>query len=320
MTDLLATPPAKTSTMAARTVRVFIDGEAGTTGLGIRERLEGRDDLSLVSIDPARRKDPEARRELMAEVDLVILCLPDAAAKESVALADTLGQDAPKLLDASTAHRVAPGWTYGWAELAPGQARAIAEAHRVANPGCYPTGAIALIRPLVDAGLLPADHPVSVNAVSGYSGGGKAMIEQFEGGEGSAFELYGLGFAHKHLPELQAYAKLTRQPIFIPSVGNFRQGMLVSLPLHLDTLPGHPSASDLEAALRAHYPAGGQVRIVPCAPGDRLEPEGLNGTDIMELRVYGSDRHALLVARLDNLGKGASGAAVQNAELMLGLD
>ncbi|WP_375460652.1 N-acetyl-gamma-glutamyl-phosphate reductase [uncultured Enterovirga sp.] len=301
---------------------IFIDGEAGTTGLEIRERLEGRQDLAIRSIAPEFRKDSEARKRMMAEADLAILCLPDAAAREAVALADSLGPDAPRIVDASTAHRTVPDWTYGFAELAPGQREAIAGARRVANPGCYATGAIALLRPLVDAGLLPASHPVSINAVSGYSGGGRTMIEAFEGGQGPAFELYGLGFEHKHLPETMVHARLTAQPIFIPAVGHFRQGMLVAIPLHLDRIPGTPKVADLEAALRAHYGAaeGGQVRVVSAPPDERLEPEALNGTDLMELRVYGRDKHALLVARLDNLGKGASGAAVQNAEIMLGLE
>ncbi|NNM71946.1 N-acetyl-gamma-glutamyl-phosphate reductase [Enterovirga aerilata] len=300
---------------------VFIDGEAGTTGLGIRERLEGRSDLVIRSIDPERRKDPAARKAMMAEVDLVILCLPDAAAREAVALAEELGANAPRILDASTAHRTEAGWTYGFAEMAKGQADAIASARKVSNPGCYSTGVIALIRPLVDAGLIPADHPLSINAVSGYSGGGRQMIESFETGKASSFELYGLGFAHKHLPEIETYGRLAARPIFIPSVGNYRQGMLVSVPLHLGALPARPGLRDLEAALRNHYPAEGQVKVVQSSPDDRLEPEALNGTDLMELRVYGREDvgQALLVARLDNLGKGASGAAVQNAELMLGL-
>lgn len=317
-TVLLERPKAEVAT-------IFIDGEAGTTGLGIRERLAGRDDLKLLSIAPERRKDASARRDLMAEASLVILCLPDVAAREAVALADGLGHHAPRILDASTAHRVASGWAFGFAELVAGQARAIAQAKRVANPGCYSTGAIALLRPLVDAGLIPPEHPISINAVSGYSGGGRTMIEAFEAGQASAFELYGLGFSHKHLPETQTYSRLTRAPIFIPSVGNFRQGMLVSVPLHLDTLPGQPTAGDLADALGRHYGSGRQVRVVRSvrdvlAP-ERLEPEALNGTDLMELFVFGSASgdQALLVARLDNLGKGASGAAVQNAELMLGL-
>ncbi|MET0429300.1 MAG: N-acetyl-gamma-glutamyl-phosphate reductase, partial [Microvirga sp.] len=230
------------------------------------------------------------------------------------------------VIDASTAYRTAPGWTYGFAELAAGQADAIRTSERVANPGCYPTGAIALVRPLVDAGLISADHPISVNAVSGYSGGGRSMIEAYEAGVAPAFELYGLGFEHKHVPEFQAYTGLTRRPIFIPSVGNFRQGMLVSVPLHLDDLPGKPSAQDLEEALRRHYGEGGLVSVVSTARDgkriERLEPEALNDTDRLELRVFENQgyRHAVLVARLDNLGKGASGAAVQNARLMLGLD
>ncbi len=248
-----------------------------------------------------------------------MLCLPDAAARESVALADALPGGGPKLLDASTAHRVAPGWTYGFPELDAGQPARIAASRRVANPGCYPTGGIALLRPLVDAGLLPRDYPVTVNAVSGYSGGGKSMIEAHERTGGPAFELYGLGLEHKHVPELQANARLTRRPIFLPSVGHFRQGMLVSVPLHLDLLTGQPDRAALHAALARHYGGAEQVRVLPPAPDGKLEAEALNDTDLLELRVYAREAHAVLVARLDNLGKGASGAAVQNISLMLGL-
>jgi N-acetyl-gamma-glutamyl-phosphate reductase len=304
---------------------VFVDGASGTTGLGINERLQLQNDVVVKNIADEKRKDAGAKRALMAEVDLVILCLPDAAARDTVALIDSMGASAPRILDASTAFRTAGDWTYGFPELAPDQADKIRTARKVSNPGCYPTGAIALLRPLVDAGLLPADYPVTVNAVSGYSGGGKSMIASFEDGSAPSFELYGLGFEHKHIPEMQFYSRLTRRPVFLPSVGNYRQGMLVSVPLQLDTLPAKPSGSDLQAALAKRYAGSKYVSVLPleneAAKTGRLEPEALNETNMLELYVFASDKHrqAVLVARLDNLGKGASGAAVQNMRLMLGL-
>ena len=308
--------------MASNQPSVFIDGEAGTTGLGIRQRLETIPGIALRSLPTAQRKDPSARQDMMAECDLVVLCLPDDAAREAVGLAGALGGDAPKLLDASTAHRVDPEWTYGFPEMAPDQPGKIAESRKVSNPGCYPTGAIGLLRPLVEAGLLPADYPITINAISGYSGGGRAMIETHDRDGGPVFELYALGLEHKHVPEIERFAGLSRRPIFVPSVGHFRQGMLVSVPLYLDDLPGKPTGADLREALGAFYEGCEHVKVMAGDGQDKLEPEALNGSNRLELYVWSNEarRQAVLVARLDNLGKGASGAAVQNSRLMLDLD
>jgi N-acetyl-gamma-glutamyl-phosphate reductase len=307
--------------------KVFIDGEAGTTGIEIRERLAGRRDLAVVSIDPARRKDVEARRELLNSADAVILCLPDEAAREAVALVES---NSVRVIDASTAHRTAPGWAYGFPEMSGGQRAAIRASHRIANPGCWPTGFVALVRPLIEAGLVPADWPLTVHGVSGYSGGGKGMIAEFEDAAADhhtdvPFRLYGLGLAHKHLPEMQAYAHLTRRPLFSPAVGRYRKGMLVEVPLHLEALPGARSPADVHGCLTAAYADEAFVEVASLeesAAISTLDPEGLNGGNRMRLHVFANAAagQARLVALLDNLGKGAAGAAVQNLNLALGLD
>ena len=299
------------------TYSVFIDGEAGTTGLQIRDRLLGRADIRLVQVDPARRKDPEARREAFAAADVAILCLPDEAAREAVALCADLPT---RIIDASTAHRVDPDWVYGFAELAPEMRERIASARLVSNPGCYSTGAIAILAPLIAAGLVQPDEALSINAVSGYSGGGKALIAEYESGEAPAHFVYGLSQGHKHIPEIMRQTGLTRRPVFAPAVGNFAQGMAVQLPLHLDR---NRSIGALHQALAAHYHGQGFIRVTPSdAIGARLVPTAHNDTNLLEISVHGNDAAgcATVVAVLDNLGKGASGAAVQNLNIMLGLN
>jgi N-acetyl-gamma-glutamyl-phosphate reductase len=306
--------------------KIFIDGEAGTTGLQIRERLAGRRDLEVISIAQDKRKDIEERKRLLNAADVAILCLPDDAAKESVSLIEN---DTTRVIDASTAHRVADGWAYGFAEMDKDQSAKIAGAMRVGNPGCWPQGAIATLRPLVETGLIPADYPVTVNGISGYTGGGKSMIADYEGAGENANEFmpYGLTFKHKHLPELKTYAKLKSLPLFTPVVGNFAQGMITMVPLQLSTLQGKvPSGKELHDAIAAHYAAirGGFVEVAPYQEAERLpelNPEIYNNTNTMKLYVFANDERAqaVLMAVYDNLGKGASGAAVQNLNLMLGV-
>ncbi|MEY4529610.1 MAG: hypothetical protein RLZZ156_331 [Deinococcota bacterium] len=306
--------------------RIYIDGEAGTTGLQIRARLEHRTDLELVSIDPEKRKDEFERQRLLNSVDLAVLCLHDDLARAAVQM---ITNPQTRVLDASTAHRVAPNWVYGFPELNVEQSRAIEAARFVANPGCYAQNAIALLRPLVDAGLIPTDYPLSIQGVQGYSGGGRQLIDAVEGRSehhlAGAYRGYGLSLNHKHLPEITAYSRLTTEPIFTPAVGKWLKGMLVQIPLHLGHLPKQPSAESIQAILEERYAGQRFIQVLPleqvAAANAVLNPETLNGTNQMEIMVFANaaKKQALLVARADNLGKGASGAAAQNIDLMLGL-
>ncbi len=297
--------------------KVFIDGEAGTTGLQIRDRLSGRDDVSLIQIDPSARKSLSARLAAYREADIAILCLPDGAAREIVGQTGDLDV---RLIDASTAHRVHPDWVFGFPELGEERRERIRNARLLSNPGCYSTGAIALLNPLVEAGIILPDTFLSIHAVSGYSGGGRDLIAEFEAGRTAPFFSYSLDQKHKHLPEIMALGGLTVQPAFSPSVGAFAQGMIVQIPLPLHRGQGLDA---LKRALEDRYDNASFVRVVPAELyGGRIDPTGLNGTNVLELSVHGDERSgcAVLVALLDNLGKGASGAAVQNLNIMLGVD
>jgi len=301
---------------------VFIDGDQGTTGLQIHERLRNRSDIELVTLPAAERKDPLRRAEAINAADIAILCLPDAAAKEAVA---TIENPAVRIIDASSAHRTTAGWVYGFPEMDAGQAQLIAAAKRVTNPGCYPTGAIGLLRPLIQAGLLPADYPVSIQAVSGYSGGGRPAVEEYEGpaaAQAPVFQVYGTALAHKHPPEMQRYSGLSHRPLFVPAYGAFRQGIVLTVPLELRLLAPGTTGSQLHAALTRHYAGADHVQVIPLedsATLTHLNPQELNDTNDMRLGVFinAEHGHVLLSAVFDNLGKGASGAAVQNLDLML---
>ncbi|MBK18370.1 MAG: N-acetyl-gamma-glutamyl-phosphate reductase [Rhodospirillaceae bacterium] len=309
------------------TYKIFIDGEEGTTGLQIKERLESRSELSLIHLEDAQRKDTEARRQALIEADVAILCLPDDAAREAVSLVEG---EKTRLIDASTAHRTAEDWIYGFPEMSAEQKQLIANASRVTNPGCYPTGAIALLQPLISAEIIPAEYPITINAVSGYSGGGKPLIARMENDDSqdailSEYFVYGLGLEHKHVPEILLYSGLVNRPIFVPSVGKFSQGMIVQIPLHLWSLPGMPSVDQILGALKDYYEDQLFVSVADTdETSSRLalfDPEELNSTNKLRLFGFGNSEqgHLVLAAQLDNLGKGASGQAVQNLNLMLGL-
>lgn len=301
---------------------LFIDGGHGTTGLEIRERIAEREEIDLITLDDERRKDDTARREALCDADIAILCLPDDAAREAVAMAEGAST---RIIDASTAHRVAPGWTYGFAEWEAGHDRTIAESERVSNPGCYAQTFIALIHPLVEAGILPRDARISINATSGYSGGGRAMIEEFEDhGAPTAFRNYALGLGHKHLPEMRQHSGLQNLPLFSPSVANVYRGMLVEVPLQVDQLSTAPSPRDIRQTLQEHYEGSALIKVLDEAETEALDVvtiERCAGTDRMDIMIFAdaSREQIRLCAALDNLGKGAAGAAVQNLNLMAGL-
>ena len=309
------------------TVTVFIDGEAGTTGLHIRERLADRHDVALLHLEDAARKDPAARADALNRADISILCLPDDAAREAVTMIEN--NDA-RLIDASTAHRTAPGWTYGFPELDESQTDRIAKSGRVTNPGCYAVAAVSIIHPLIESGLLAPDFPAAINAVSGYSGGGRSMIDSYENPDSktpvsSAFRLYGLGLEHKHVEEMRVHSALEHRPLFVPSVGKYYKGMIVSVPLQLWALPGAPNPAQLHAALSDYYAGRRFVSVAPLeesASLTHLDPEEVNGTNQLRLHVFGNEKRGqvMIAGLLDNLGKGASGQAVQNLNIMLGAD
>jgi N-acetyl-gamma-glutamyl-phosphate reductase len=302
---------------------VFIDGDQGTTGLQIHERLRGRTDLQLLTLPDAERKNPSRRAEAINSCDIAVLCLPDAPAREAAA---SIVNPSVRVIDASSAHRTDPQWVYGFPEMGAEQSARIASARRVSNPGCYPTGAIALLRPLVQAGLLPADLPITIHAVSGYSGGGRARVDEHEGPNAAnapAFQLYGLALEHKHAPEIALHAGLSQRPFFLPAYGSFRQGIALTIALHLRQLPTGTNGERVHTCLARHFRGAAHVEIMEWAQAQEtrhLDPQALNGTNQLRLGVFSNERHGqvLLTAVFDNLGKGASGAAVQNLDLMLG--